>query len=81
MGQTYYLQSVHKEYPWTVVCGTEFKPHTNKWKGAGESSNVAVKLITGIKNSYEENLQELKLPTLKERQNIQSLNFAIFLSN
>ena len=39
---------------------------------------VAVKLITdtGNKNSYEENLKELKLPTLKERRNIQSLNFA-----
>ena len=37
---------------------------------------VAVKLITRNKNTYEDNLKDLKLPTLKERRNILSLKFA-----
>ena len=37
---------------------------------------VAVKLIIRNKNTYEENLNELKIQTLKERRNTLSLNFA-----
>ena len=37
---------------------------------------VAIKLITRNKNTYEENLKELKIPTLKERRDTLSLNFA-----
>ena len=37
---------------------------------------VAVKLITQNKNTCEENIKGLKLPTLKERRNTLSLNFA-----
>ena len=37
---------------------------------------MAVKLITRNKQSYEEIIKELKLPTLKERRNTLSLNFA-----
>ena len=37
---------------------------------------MAVKLITRNKQSYEENIKEPKIPTLKERRNALSLNFA-----
>ena len=37
---------------------------------------MAVKLIIRKKQAYEENIKEPKLPTLKERRNALSLNFA-----
>ena len=48
---------------------------TNK-KELERVQKVAVRLITQNKNTYEENIEELKLPTLKERRNTLSLNFA-----
>ena len=58
------------------MCSLAFKPHKKKHKKFRESSESCSKIITEGKFSYKEGLKELKLPTLEQRRENLTYNFA-----